>query len=83
MASETAQLPTLPGKAAGIVGMDPLVLQCRDCGTTYTGTRRSMAADIILSGYRFHTCEGPTGMRRCPDCLTAVIAACPNRRCSQ
>ena len=33
-------------------------------------------------GFRFHTCEGPTGMRRCPNCHAAVTAACPNRRCS-
>lgn len=74
----TAQLPTLPGKVDGIVGLDPLVLQCRECGTTHNGTRRSIAADIILSGFHFHTCEGQTGTRRCPDCLAAVIAACPN-----
>lgn len=77
--TEIAQMPTLPGKAAGIIGMDPLVLQCRDCGTTYTGTRRSVAAYVILSGFHFHVCEGPTGMRRCPDCLAAVEAACPSR----
>lgn len=73
------QLPTLPGKVDGIVGWGPLVLQCRDCGATYTGTRRNAAADIILSGYRFHICEGRDGGRRCPDCLAAVEAACPNR----
>jgi hypothetical protein len=74
----TEQLPTLPGKVGGIVGLDPLVLQCRECGVKYVGERRSIAADIILSGFHFHTCEGPTGMRRCPDCLTAVEASCPN-----
>lgn len=77
------QLPTLPGKVDGIVGWDPVVLQCRDCGATYTGAgpRRNAGADIILSGYRFHTCERGTGMskRRCPDCLEAVESACPNR----
>lgn len=73
------QLPTLPGKVDGIVGLDPLVLQCRDCGSTYEGERRSIAVDILLSGYHFHTCEGRDSRRRCPECLAAVIAACPNR----
>lgn len=82
LTDEKAQMPTLPGKVDGIVGWDPVVLQCRDCGATYTGTvRRNAGADIILSGYRFHACERGTGMsrRRCPDCLAAVEAACPNR----
>jgi len=76
------QLPTLPGKADGIVGLAPLVLQCRECGATHTGERRSVAADIILSGFHFHTCEPGSG-RRCPACLDAVTAACPNRRCKE
>lgn len=73
------QLPTLPGKVGGIVGWDPCVLQCRECGVIATQEGRSAAAFIILSGYRFHGCEEKTGMRRCPDCLAAVEAACPNR----
>lgn len=73
------QLPTLPGKVDGIVGLDPLVLQCRECGVTYEGGRKRIAADIILSGFHFHTCEETGGKRRCPDCLAAVIAACPNQ----
>lgn len=73
----TAQRPTLPGKADGIVGLDPPVLQCRSCGVTYTGQSKRLAADIILSGYRFHTCEPGSG-RHCPDCLAQAEAACPN-----
>lgn len=71
------QLPTLPGKVDGIVGLDPLVLQCRECGDIYEGTRRSLAADVILSGFHFHTCEPGSG-RRCPSCLSEAEAACPN-----
>ena len=78
----TEQLPTLPGKYDGIVGWDPeVILQCRECGATHTGSRGGRdlrGADIILSGYRFHTCEGKGGIRRCPDCLAAAIKACPN-----
>lgn len=79
--SAVEQLPTLPGKVDGIVGWDPLVLQCRGCGATYTGTRRGVAADVILSGYRFHGCDRgtPASVRLCPDCLAEVEGACPNR----
>jgi len=73
------QLPTLPGKVDGIVGLAPLVLQCRECGATYEGSSRTIALDIILSGFHFHVCEGPDGKRRCPECLSAVEAACPRR----
>jgi hypothetical protein len=72
------QRPTLPGKVDGIVGWDPLELQCRGCGAVFTGERSRRAADIVLSGFHFHTCEGRDGKRRCPDCLAAAIAACPN-----
>lgn len=72
------QRPTLPGKVDGIVGWDPLELQCRDCGAVCTGDRNRRAADIILSGFHFHRCEGREGKRRCPDCLAAVEATCPN-----
>lgn len=81
------QLPTLPGKVAGIVGWDPCVLQCRACGSTTTqeapgrDRRGQVATFIMLSGYKFHTCEGRTGMRRCPTCLASAVSACPDGRC--
>lgn len=71
------QLPTLPGKVDGIVGWDPLVLQCRECGTTHVGDRYNVAAEIILSGFHFHSCVPGSG-RRCPPCLSAVESSCPN-----
>lgn len=73
-----AQMPTLPGKVDGIVGWEPCVLQCRKCGATATQEGRSAATFIILSGYGFHTCEGRTGMRRCPTCLAAAESTCPS-----
>lgn len=73
------QLPTIPGKVDGIVGWEPCVLQCRKCGAIATQEGRSAATFIILSGYRFHGCEGKGAGRRCPDCLAAEEAACPNR----
>lgn len=72
------QRPTLPGKVDGVVGWDPLELQCRECGVMFTGGRNRRAADILLSGFHFHICEGRDGKRRCPDCLAAAEAACPN-----
>ena len=77
------QRATLPGKVDGVVGWDPLELQCRDCGAVYVSGRSRRAADIILSGFHFHICEGREGIRRCPDCLAVVVTACPSRRCKQ
>lgn len=73
----TEQLPTLPGKVDGIVGLDPLTLQCRNCGATHVGTRGPgrHAIDIILSGYKFHTCNTEGSVRLCPDCLADAVAA--------
>ena len=75
------QLPTIPGKVEGIVGWDPVQLQCRDCGVIHTckhapGTGK-LGFDILLAGFRFHICEGRTGVRRCPSCLRKVLDACP------
>lgn len=70
--------PTLPGKVQGIVGWDPIELQCSDCGAVHTGDGKlSRATEIILAGYLFHVCEGRTGLRRCPSCLAKVKADCP------
>lgn len=71
-------LPTLPGKSPGVVGWDPLVLQCFDCRTTYTSTE-SGGRGVITSGFFFHTCESGSGKRRCPGCLAKVEAACTKR----
>lgn len=76
------QMPTVEGKAEGIVSLDPLTLQCRDCGvTTEQPADRGIALFVILSGFHFHTCEGPTGVRRCPPCLEVVRSACPRGAC--
>lgn len=78
-AGEVIQLPTLPGKTDGIVGWDPLELQCRACGAIYVGKRKSRATDIILSGFHFHThvhTAGEKPVRMCPTCLAKAKAAC-------
>jgi hypothetical protein len=73
-------LPTVEGKAPGIVGWDPVVLQCSDCGATLTQPAdQRIAYFMIQAGWNFHTCEGRTGKRRCRDCLATVEAACPRR----
>lgn len=33
--SDVTLYPTLPGKAPGIVGYDPLKMQCGDCGAIH------------------------------------------------
>lgn len=76
-------LPTVEGKAPGIVGWDPCVLQCSDCGLTLEQDNPSVATFIIRSGFHFHSCEPNSGRRRCPDCLAAAMTACPNRRCKE
>lgn len=73
------QLPTLPGKVDGIVGLDPVVLQCRKCGSTVTREgRRALWSLVVIDGWKFHTCEEGGG-RKCPDCLAAAENNCPNR----
>jgi hypothetical protein len=67
---------TVPGKVAGIIAVDPYVVQCHDCGATQECPR---PADLILCGYRFHVCEGPTGIRRCRECNARVLTACTHR----
>jgi hypothetical protein len=87
----TVLLPTLPGKVNGIVCDAPWTLQCQECGQTVTNAtmperlrstgRDSISYLVIQSGYHFHSCEGRNGIRRCPSCLAAARAACPNIRC--
>lgn len=71
-----AQLPTLPGKTDGIVGWDPLRLQCRSCGVIHEQCQHTPALEVILCGFQFHVCEVRTGARRrlCPDCLRTATA---------
>lgn len=77
-------MPTVEGKVSGIVGLDPMVLQCGDCGATLTQPEgRQIAAFVILSGWHFHVCEGRGGARRCRECLATVKAACPSGRCKR
>lgn len=82
-AIQMLQRPTLPDKVDGVVGWDPLELQCRECGELFDGERRSKAADIILSGFHFHICEGRHGIRRCPTCLAVAKKACQSSRCKR
>lgn len=76
-----ALLPTLPGKVRGIVGWEPLRLQCGDCGTIHEQCSRSVAACIITAGFQFHTCEAGAP-RRCPECLVRALTDCGSRRCA-
>lgn len=73
--------PTVSGKVDGIIGLDPLTVQCHDCGAiAQQTTERTGAVFILLCGYHFHTCEA-NPPRRCPQCLAAAKAACENGKC--
>lgn len=77
------QLPTLPGCVDGVVGLDPVVLQCRECGVLHhADPKHRTAAAIILARFLFHTCEEKPP-RRCPGCYAKAVAACPNVRCKR
>lgn len=79
------QQPNLPGYIDGVIALAPLTLQCRTCGDVTANhgevETRSDGAFVILSGFRFHGCDGPEGKRQCPDCLSATIQSCPSKRC--
>jgi hypothetical protein len=77
------QLPTLPDCADGIVGWDPVVLQCRECGVLHEGDpKRRPAMVIILARFLFHRCDDEP-VRRCPDCYAKAVADCPNGWCKR
>jgi hypothetical protein len=77
MSTLLLQQPTIDGKVDGIIALDPMVLQCRDCGETVTQPEgQRAAAFIILSGFHFCPHE-PKPKRRCPACLSVVRADCP------
>ena len=72
----TPQQPTLPGKVDGIISLDPPILQCRDCGATWTdgGRRDSIAYAVIQSGnhgWGFLVRCRHEKIRRCGDCNAA------------
>lgn len=73
--------PTLPGKAPGIIGWEPLRMQCGDCGAIHEQCHRSVGACILTAGYEFHTCE-PGAPRRCPACLARALTECGSTRCA-
>lgn len=77
------QYPTLPDHVDGIIGLDPLRLQCRDCGAIHEQCHKNANACQLTAGYLFHHCDAPDGIRRCPECLAVAKAACPNASCKR
>lgn len=72
--------PTVPGMAAGIVGVAPLQQQCHGCGAIGTAEPgHSDATAVILGGFRFHRCDGPDGQRLCGTCLHEAHQRCTVR----
>ena len=60
-------LPTLDGKAEGIVGWDPMKVQCCDCHRTMTGPIKILVLQWAVNNRR----SGLPG-RRCADCWLAL-----------
>ena len=59
-------LPTVPGKAHGIVSLDPPTVQCDGCAATYTG--RTLARAVLGSGFHFNPRRAHDPRRLCRDC---------------
>ena len=82
------QRPTLPGKAEGIVGLDPIEIQCRGCGAVDNPDTLRIARDhpravalvILLSSIHFHARPWTTGHtdnpRLCKQCRQARGCRC-------
>lgn len=79
--SDVTLYPTLPGKVRGIIGMDPLKLQCGDCGVIHEQCTRNVAVCIMTAGFEFHRCETDSP-RRCPSCMVRALAECGSMRCA-
>lgn len=78
--------PTVPGKVEGIISVDPLRVQCQECGllgdAESVGLRTSAVENtalvIILSGIHFHWPDWPDGTnpRLCRPCRLARGCTC-------
>lgn len=69
-----AQRPTLVGYTDGIVGVDPMEVQCRECGHIETQPEESSAGVFILMcGMRFCTIDK---VRRCRGCRATHTPDC-------
>ena len=67
-------LPTVPGKAHGIVSLNPPTVQCDGCCATYTG--RTLARAVLGSGFHFNPQrehdDREDNRRLCRDCAKAA-----------
>ena len=63
-------LPTLPGKAHGIVSLDPPTVQCDACAATYTAP--TLARAVIDSEFHFNPRRAHDPRRLCRDCAKAA-----------
>ena len=59
-------LPDVPGRAHGIVSLDPPTVQCDGCAATYTG--RTLARAVLDSGFHFNPRRAHDHRRLCRDC---------------
>ena len=81
--AEARDTPTLPGCVDGIIGRDPWVVVCRDCGATASGTW--LYGLVAFEGFRFHARSWPDGTnpRLCRACRLARWCDCYGCRCEE
>lgn len=71
--------PNVPGKTKGIISMDPLTLQCGECGEVAVNEERlGIARFIIRTRWLFclHESDRGGGPRRCGECQTRHRQTC-------
>lgn len=62
-------LPDIPGKVHGIVGLDPLTIQCDDCGVLAVQPEGQLPGTFLLTvGITFDRSRDRTLKRRCAKC---------------
>ena len=73
-------LPSLPGHLDGVIGLDPVRLQCQECGRV--GEGRTALAAIYDGGLHYHRSAWPDGTnpRLCRECRLARGCSCDQCR---
>lgn len=76
IATEPAQLPTLPGFIDGWVGKGASgwAVQCRECGRIGRGRRAGLA--VMDGGIRFHKWPDGSNPRLCRECRQLRACNC-------
>lgn len=76
LATPDKTAPSLPGWSDGLIGRDPWVVVCRDCGTT--ASDNWLFRLVAMDGFHFHSAPWPDGTnpRLCRACRLARGCDC-------